>query len=369
VATALLPRRHEIVQVLIAAGADVDDRRPTDGRTPMFVAAQDPVLTGLLIEHGASIDVIDENGLTPLHIAASMGGVEVICKLISAGARTDLGDSSPLHLAARTERSSAPQTARDGRLDPLRALLDAGVPPDVRDGDGNTPLHVTFSPQVVDLLVRSGADVNAKNGQGDTALHLAARKPAEVGMSLLRNRADHGLKNSQGLAPLHLVARHADDLDLLRLFVEQGASLDVQDAEGQTPLIHAIRQRNTEVVKFLVRAGADLKADASGHVAADWAAKHGLQDVARELAKRGEAPQAVVKVTEKADKIQHVVFRVYKAAYRQEPTESSVVASTDPQMVTFSSALTGRFNIEPDLFHDTELTLRQVIDAILSATD
>ena len=96
-----------------------------------------------------------------------------------------------------------------------------------RSNDGVTPLHeAAFMgyKRMVELLLASKAEVNAKDKQGGTPLHRAATGPgrgrdaAEVAELLLANKADVNAKDNEGYTPLHFAAYsgHKDVAELLR---------------------------------------------------------------------------------------------------------------------------------------------------------
>src|SRR5262245_21020228 len=83
------------------------------------------------------------------------------------------GDDKP---AAKPLPAELAKATRDGELKAVRAQLDAGVDVNVRDADDNTPLHLAAiyaGPECVELLIKQGADVNAANKLGATPLHRA----------------------------------------------------------------------------------------------------------------------------------------------------------------------------------------------------
>ena len=84
---------HEIVLVLIAAGATVD-LADDNGCTPLWMAASNGHLeiVATLIAHNATVDLANNEGFTPLCIAAARGHVEIVRLLIHANADTTLGN-------------------------------------------------------------------------------------------------------------------------------------------------------------------------------------------------------------------------------------------------------------------------------------
>lgn len=117
------------------------------------------------------VDAENQSQQTPLHLAASAGGVEAVGVLLQYGANIDLIDSlglASLHYAA--ERKA-------GDAGTLQLLLDQGAKINRTGVQGRTPLHVTASSgaenQVKALLNRRDIDVQARDHSGQSARELA----------------------------------------------------------------------------------------------------------------------------------------------------------------------------------------------------
>jgi len=146
------------------------------GRENMLLrvsALSDGVLeaTMTLLDRGASINAADARGRTALHVAAEANAADTVLLLLQRGASAyaeDLQGRTPLHCAAAASAYAA-----------MYWLVAAGAPLESRDAAGATPLlcaaaAVRDDPDCIALLLRSGADIAARNQQGLTALHLAA---------------------------------------------------------------------------------------------------------------------------------------------------------------------------------------------------
>jgi ankyrin repeat protein len=169
-----------IMRVLIDAGADVEGATlPTvGGQRPLHLAAtrvSGVSAARLLIDRGAQLDARDKAGKTPLITAVLAENFEVADVLLGAGADIEAVDSdlgaSPLSWAVCL-----------GRFKSVKFLLSKGAQINRRTGpDGDTPLHRAAMcchkvPQMINLLVANGADVNARNNKGLTPIKQAYSK-------------------------------------------------------------------------------------------------------------------------------------------------------------------------------------------------
>ncbi|MYD18231.1 MAG: hypothetical protein F4X05_01115 [Rhodothermaceae bacterium] len=205
---AMRSRVEEPVTRLLERGAD-PNAQDVNGWSPLHTAAQywfaaTGSMMEALIEAGADVNVRAASGQTPLHLlAGQVDDLEHIRALLAGGAEINAPDTmgtTPLHLASA-----------EINLTTVRALLDAGADVNARAEGGDTPLHRvgtstrsrrsmgwprTFNtpPKLgtggrsegfavserdtatVAMLVRAGADINARNDQGETALQSAARR-------------------------------------------------------------------------------------------------------------------------------------------------------------------------------------------------
>lgn len=146
----------------------------------------------------------------------------------------------------------------------VQGLIDQGINVQVKDRDGNTSLHVLKSSEKNGrLLIQKGVPVNAKNSSfGNTPLHeVYNNKTAGVTAMLLENGAQVDARNLEQKTPLHLAAEigRADIVDVL---IRNGADVNARSSNNSTPLHFGIS--HVDVTRRLLQAGANpaLKDDA-----------------------------------------------------------------------------------------------------------
>jgi ankyrin repeat protein len=140
-----------------------------------------------------------------------------------------------------------------------------------------TALHATSEATVADAarigdatavkaLLKGGADVNAAQGDGMTALHWAAQKgdPALVSMLLSAGANVRATTRLGGYTPMHL-ASQAGYAKVVAALLAAGASADVKTATGASPLMLAARSGSVETATRLIENGADINAKEATH--------------------------------------------------------------------------------------------------------
>ena len=154
--------------------------------------------------------------------------------------------------------------AKTGNASAVTSLLRQRVPVDAKEPDGTTALHWAARLDRVDIvqaLLRAKAPVNAATRYGVTPLTLAAiNGSAPVVDLLLEAGADPNTTGADGETVLMLAARTGRP-EAVRLLLEKGANVNARETwQGKTALMWAAAENHGEVVSLLAKAGADLNA-------------------------------------------------------------------------------------------------------------
>uniref|UniRef100_A0A667YT52 CARD- and ANK-containing Inflammasome Adaptor Protein n=1 Tax=Myripristis murdjan TaxID=586833 RepID=A0A667YT52_9TELE len=195
------------------------------------------------------VNAVDQDGLTPLHIASQQGHAETVIQ-----------------------------------------LLQGGADPGAQDRLGRTALHWAASAQgqnpAVDLLLSARANPNTTDREKKTALHLAATQGnTHAVTSLLSHKVKGGTKDMDGSTPLHHAAAcgHAAVVTAL-LHSLKNKGLEVRNVWRKTPLHAAAERGHDSVVELLLDAGANINAkDNSKDTPLHCAARGGHHEVVRRL--------------------------------------------------------------------------------------
>ncbi|CAB0029894.1 unnamed protein product [Trichogramma brassicae] len=252
------------------------DAQDETGNTPLHVAAhfRQPLVTEILLRKGANPNLVNHDECTPLHFICKKQNIDVdlvktfieISKETQQAVHFDIGDKfgdTPLHLAVK-----------DKNLEVVELLLRNGADPDCTNEDGLTPLHIICQIRNSKELLKKFFEINnniqqtvlvdMRDNWGNSPLHLALRRENRMAAEvLLRNGADPNSINKDGLAPLHVISMRRRDTDLPKMLLELSnevdlaVQLDIQDKSGNTPLHLALDHGLEKVAELLLTNGAD----------------------------------------------------------------------------------------------------------------
>jgi ankyrin repeat protein len=182
----------------------------------------------------------------------------------SVKSKVALGLVALLCAAAFPTHAQLVDAARSGDVEAVRSLLAEGADANAVQGDGMTALHWAAErghAAVADLLLSAGAALEAKTRIGSyTPLHLASRGGhGSIATALLDAGADpHATTTGSGVTPLHLAAAAMNGAEVVTELLRRGVDVDAREASsGQTPLMFAAAYNRAEAVVALLEYDAD----------------------------------------------------------------------------------------------------------------
>ena len=246
-------------------GADIELINPKTGESVWHYAVMSGEIKFVeLVSRYASsnnINHVSHNGAIPLGIAAANDDVTTCKLLVKSGAKWHVDAiRPPIHIAVHADARNVLKLILredESKENPDEEKVDITL---VDALYCSTPLHWARSKEVAQLLVEKGKiDANYKSTTDDTALHIAIKKKRQdVSYYLILADCDLNTQNTAGETPLHL-AIMADDLKLVRGLLLFGARSDIQDAQGNTAGMIAIKnqgQNRDDILKSMQEVGA-----------------------------------------------------------------------------------------------------------------
>ncbi|XP_046554920.1 serine/threonine-protein phosphatase 6 regulatory ankyrin repeat subunit B-like [Haliotis rubra] len=255
----------------------------------------------LLCEHGADVDVADDNGETVIHKAAA-SPIDAVEKLQYLLDTKQVPLSIKDHLGRTVLFPAVKSALQSGYLEILHFLSSRKIDFNQKDNFGNSLLLYAFVPNplvdaistsdgFIKLMLNHGIDPNIKNQQGRTVIHYAAIKGDKNKLTiLLEGGADPRVPDEKGRTVL-LQAVKKQHFHNVRLFLEKGVNPDVQDKNGKTALHFAVELKDSETVKLLLNGGADPSvSDIYGRDALHYAVKSQNCVIMNLLLQNGASP-------------------------------------------------------------------------------
>ncbi|MEM9884802.1 MAG: ankyrin repeat domain-containing protein [Bacteroidota bacterium] len=288
------------------------------------------------LDQGIDIYQADENGFTPLLLAAYKKH-GAIAKAITAKTieqndfhidfdfhQDDLLTAADLDSSDYRDFDLFMEIIENGNWDLVKYFIDKGININGLDHNNFTPLMTAAHddhPEIARLLIDEGADVNYINSEGWTALIEAADEGAYAtavvlieagadvnlhnehwGRSALTMAASEGYPNiiellldagadlkmlEDGYLPLHSAAEEGQ-IEALKMLLNKGVEVHLQDHHGRTALMYAAEEGNLEIVKILVEKGIDInETDEEERTALSYGVEEGNRSLVRYLLEKG----------------------------------------------------------------------------------
>jgi ankyrin repeat protein len=327
---------RDLIKLLLDAGIDVNARAGR-GDTPIHWAASSNSreIVEMLIVEGADIGIIDSDHGTLLHSAAPNRRKDVMELFIKKGLDVNAQKSNgetPLHVAAQSGNKDVVELliAHGANVNAKAEAFFEGYSVDEGPDNQATPLHFAVSSDskdtqgIVEILVKNGADVNARIRDGKTPLHVLVKNSEEsvktetatgftmssvekssgksIAEFLIASGADVNAKDRWGNTPFdYIVLFHLNSMKLADLLIAKGATLkesfiNSQDNKHRNDpndtnyfLLHrAAAGGSQHLAELLLAKGVDVNSrDSENKTPLFWAEKYGHREVAALLRQHG----------------------------------------------------------------------------------
>lgn len=232
----------------------------------------------LLVQQGVDINALDSRNQTILHKAAIEKNEELIEAILAFNPNLNIADEkkqTPLYLLINSETS----------IDIVRKMLDAGAVPSKTE-KSKSVLFQAFkynNYSVANYLIGKGLSPWETNSQMITCLDIAIQNSnydlvelaLKSGMNANNARIDnltnekiirHLLQHGADIKKIQLnnIIAYTNNTELVKWLINEGANPDQKGFMNQTPLYHAIKKNNFELIQFLVEANVDVQRQFDG---------------------------------------------------------------------------------------------------------
>lgn len=284
-------------QILLLLGTDPNSTLSTFTPLEYAILFNRDKIAKLLIENGANIESRDSEGNTPLLIAINQGPTDIAQLLIEKGANIYAQNKShknALHFAVHDRGYGYPNLLiPHNKISIVQSILLKPYRPDInaKDIQGYPAIYYAVisrfnSDQSVQLLLDKSASFYYKDKNGDNLILLAAQCHNWKALQLLINFRNREIlsqiggidtKDSQGRTALHYAASQSNR-DVIKFLIKNGASIELHDANHDTPILLAAAHTNWQAVQLLAQYHANVNAqDYKGNTALHYVVSYGRE--------------------------------------------------------------------------------------------
>jgi len=267
-----LNRPVDVLEVLLRGRGNVKadlSIHNVEGKTPLYIAVEEgrTTLVPLLIQYKSDIFASNNQGLTPFDKALQTGGI-IIEELITPATvlQSDSGGNTPLLVAVR----------QNAGADIVRDILDKHALINARNQEGDTALHLAVRQNAAgtgDLLLSRGADIFLQNAKGENPIYLTFFTKGGI-RDWMFIPATFSARDPQGNTILHYATQWKLD-QVIPGMIQRGAEVEAKNFSGETPLFLAVRVDSASTVRTLIASGAavsgrDTLGNTALHAAVRW---------------------------------------------------------------------------------------------------
>lgn len=241
----------EVIEKLLAAGANVDAQDDEDGYTSLHIAAANGhiQMVDFFLAHGASIQLRDWWGRTPVQIAAESRKFNAVNRLLDCGAKIEYRPDDKERLLL--------QKSGEGIAELVESYLAEGVDVNCKAWLGENPLRIAAESnqlKIVDILIKAGANVDIEDMWCRTPLRRAAERGyTECVARLLEEGPNVNIVDCEDSdTAMHRAAENGH-VDSVRLLLENKADPTIRNRWGRTEL----RRANERSVTLIRRVSDD----------------------------------------------------------------------------------------------------------------
>jgi uncharacterized protein len=264
----ILNRPVDLVQTLLNGGSDVFIRN-IQGKTPLYIAVEEKrkEIIPLLLSYGSEIFAAENTGITPFALAVK-DGEDVFEMLVTEDTvnQRDGAGNTMLHSVIRNR----------GIPRHIGIILDKRAIVDARNREGDTALHIAVRMNLREdgeFLISRGASIFSANAAGDSPLYNALTSSGGIRHWII-NPNTVNAKDGLGNNMLHYAAGWKLN-NAIPIIIQRGVSVESTNATGETPLFMAVKANSPSTIKALLDNRANIKAaDSQGynllHAAVRW---------------------------------------------------------------------------------------------------